>query len=216
MENEIPNRGWWSAIQCALFAGVLSGVLSGIALADSPVTPTTSSPTTATKPHVTKSTTSGSSSSSASATHKTSAAHKTPAAHRTTGKKSAHKSPGQTTAAPRGKKSSKNQRSSKKRGQQVIDHDRAQSIQQALIREHYLQGAPSGTWDSATQAAMQRYQADQGWQSKTTPDSRALIKLGLGPSNDHLLNPESAMTSMPGDPKAASKADPAHNSLPHQ
>jgi hypothetical protein len=46
-----------------------------------------------------------------------------------------------------------------------------------------------------TQAAMQRYQADQGWQSKTTPDSRALIKLGLGPSNDHLLNPDSAMTS---------------------
>jgi hypothetical protein len=217
METAIPNRAWWSAILCALFAVVLSGVLSGVALADSPVTPTTSSPTTATKPHVTKSTTSGSSSSSASAAHKTSTAHKTPAAHKTTGKKSAHKS-GQTTAASRGKKSSKNQRSSKKRGQQAIDHDRAQSIQQALIREHYLQGAPSGTWDSTTQAAMQRYQADQGWQSKTTPDSRALIKLGLGPSNDHLLNPESAMTSTPaaGDPKAGTKADPAHNSLPHQ
>jgi len=27
------------------------------------------------------------------------------------------------------------------------------------------------------------------------PDSRALIKLGLGPSTDKLLNPDSAMTS---------------------
>ncbi len=28
---------------------------------------------------------------------------------------------------------------------------------------------------------MARFQADHGWQSKITPDSRALIKLGLGP-----------------------------------
>ena len=44
---------------------------------------------------------------------------------------------------------------------------------------------------------MRRYQADHGWQSKTVPDSRASIKLGLGPSHDHLLNPESAMTTAP-------------------
>ena len=98
---------------------------------------------------------------------------------------------------------------SRKRGQQAIDSTRAREIQEALIREHYMQGEPSGTWDAATQAAMQRYQADQGWQSKTTPDSRALIKLGLGPSHDHLLNPESAMT-MPSAPAAADPkpADP--------
>jgi hypothetical protein len=104
---------------------------------------------------------------------------------------------------PRGKTKNK----SKKRGQQAIDSERARQIQEALIREHYLSGQPSGTWDSATQAAMQRYQADQGWQSKTTPDSRALIRLGLGPSPEHLLNPESAMTSsvMPASAKADSK-----------
>jgi hypothetical protein len=57
---------------------------------------------------------------------------------------------------------------------------------------------------------MQRYQADQGWQSKQIPDSRALIKLGLGPSPDHLLNPESAMTmpTAPADPKAGAKPVP--------
>ena len=30
-------------------------------------------------------------------------------------------------------------------------------------------------------AAMQKMQGDNGWQTKITPDSRALIKLGLGP-----------------------------------
>ena len=91
----------------------------------------------------------------------------------------------------------------RKRGQQVIDSERAREIQSALIREHYMQGEPSGSWDAATQEAMQRYQADQGWQSKTTPDSRALIKLGLGPSHDHLLNPENAMTAAPAVPATA-------------
>jgi hypothetical protein len=85
----------------------------------------------------------------------------------------------------------------RKRGQAAIDSPRAQQIQEALIRQHYMDGEPSGTWDVATQDAMRRYQADQGWQAKTVPDSRALIKLGLGPSKDGLLNPESAMTTGP-------------------
>lgn len=78
----------------------------------------------------------------------------------------------------------------KRHGQQRIDPDRAREIQQALIREHYLTGDPSGEWDARTQTAMERYQSDNGWQSKVTPDSRALIKLGLGPnySQEQLLN----------------------------
>jgi len=87
--------------------------------------------------------------------------------------------------------------SSRKRGQQKIDAQRATEIQSALIREHYMTGKSSGTWDGATEQAMQKYQADNGWQSKSTPDARALIKLGLGPDHEHLLNPESAMTSPP-------------------
>lgn len=85
----------------------------------------------------------------------------------------------------------------KARGQQAIDTTRTREIQEALIREHYLSGEPSGSWDAATQQAMHRYQADQGWQSKTVPDSRALIRLGLGPDRQHLLNPESAMVTEP-------------------
>lgn len=78
----------------------------------------------------------------------------------------------------------------KRHGQQQIQSDRAREIQEALIREHYLDGQPSGVWDTRTTAAMRRFQAAQGWQSKVVPDSRALIKLGLGPSHENDLNPE--------------------------
>lgn len=79
-------------------------------------------------------------------------------------------------------------KSHKLHGQQAIDSNRATEIQEALIREHYLTGAASGNWDSATQAAMQKYQSDQGWQTKLTPDSRALKKLGLGPDYSTAIN----------------------------
>ena len=88
-------------------------------------------------------------------------------------------------------------RSGKKRGQKAIDSERAREIQEALIRQHYLDGEPSGHWDAATEAALRKFQGDQGWQTRTVPDSRALYKLGLGPSKDGLLNPESAMTTTP-------------------
>ena len=142
---------------------------------------------------------------------------------RTSSRTSAHNSArtsAQKSKSSHGKKNSK--QAAKKRGQQAIDSDRAREIQEALIRERYMDGEPTGSWDDATQAAMQRYQADQGWQSQTTPDSRALIRLGLGPSHDHLLNPESAMTATTPaapaahDPKPGAKQTPAADNLPHQ
>jgi hypothetical protein len=59
--------------------------------------------------------------------------------------------------------------------------ERATQIQTALIKQGYLTGEPTGTWDGQTVAAMQKLQGNNGWQTKITPDSRALIKLGLGP-----------------------------------
>lgn len=113
-------------------------------------------------------------------------------------------------------------KSRKPRGQQAIDGDRARQIQAALIRERYMTGEPSGKWDDSSQQAMRRYQADQGWQSKSIPDSRALIRLGLGPDHVHLLNPESAMVSEPqlsgrthsASAIAARPAVPAQTSTP--
>jgi hypothetical protein len=77
---------------------------------------------------------------------------------------------------------SKKKKSHTVHGQQVIDADRAKQIQTALIREHYLDGEPTGVWDERSKDAMIKYQADNGWQTKVTPDSRAIIKLGLGPT----------------------------------
>jgi hypothetical protein len=106
----------------------------------------------------------------------------------------AAKSQATSHSSPKKHKKSSKSSSSWRRGQQKIDPTRAHEIQEALVREHYLDGPPSGKWDDASQKAMERYQADNGWQSKTVPDSRALIKMGLGPDHAHLLNPESAMT----------------------
>ncbi len=64
-----------------------------------------------------------------------------------------------------------------------MEPERATAIQQALIRNGYLSGEPSGEWDADSIAAMKKMQGDNGWQTKVVPDSRALIKLGLGGSN---------------------------------
>ena len=82
-------------------------------------------------------------------------------------------------------------------GQKAIDPARATEIQQALIREHYLTGDASGQWDSTTQAAMQKYQADQGWQTKLMPDSRALKKLGLGADYSTAINARTSSFAEP-------------------
>jgi hypothetical protein len=66
-------------------------------------------------------------------------------------------------------------------GQRSIDDARATQIQTALVHSGYMSD-PSGHWDPATETAMQKYQSDNGWQTKLMPDSRAIIKLGLGPS----------------------------------
>jgi peptidoglycan hydrolase-like protein with peptidoglycan-binding domain len=99
------------------------------------------------------------------------------------------------SAASKGKQAASSVRPS--RGQQGISSERAQQIQSALIREHRLDGEASGVWDQRTKDAMIRYQAENGWQTKITPDSRALIKLGLGPRHDGLLNPDSAALASP-------------------
>lgn len=78
--------------------------------------------------------------------------------------------------------------SHKMHGQQAIDSERVTAIQQALIREHYMTGTPTAKWDAETQAAMLKFQGDQGWQTKLAPDSRALIKLGLGPDHSTAIN----------------------------
>jgi hypothetical protein len=73
-----------------------------------------------------------------------------------------------------------------KPGQRAIDPARTTEIQTALIKSGYLSGEPTGTWDTRTASAMEKLQADNGWQTKIVPDSRAIIKLGLGPNQSNV------------------------------
>ena len=82
-------------------------------------------------------------------------------------------------------------------GQQAIEPARVTEIQQALIREHYFTGEATGRWDATTEAAMQKYQADQGWQTKLMPHSRAIKKLGLGPDYSNAINAKNGTFSDP-------------------
>jgi peptidoglycan hydrolase-like protein with peptidoglycan-binding domain len=83
---------------------------------------------------------------------------------------------------------------SKTTGQHAIDDTRATQIQASLIKSGYLSGAASGHWDSQTESAMQKFQEDNGWQTKLIPDSRAIIKLGLGP--EHTSSTSSTSSTM--------------------
>jgi peptidoglycan hydrolase-like protein with peptidoglycan-binding domain len=93
------------------------------------------------------------------------------------------------------------------RGQQAMDANRVRQIQTALIREHYMSGEPSGVWDARSKDAMAKFQADNGWQTKKLPDSRAIIKLGLGPDHSDLLNPDTAFIAQPQPGKGGSNAN---------
>ena len=174
----------------ALCALILGCVLAPAAHARQDSTSPSTTPSTAKKP----------------STPSTTTHHSTKS---TSGAKSA------TTTKTTSKKHSSKKKSTRARGQQKIDSDRAQEIQKALVREHYLSESQAAAgWNQASEDAMRKYQADHGWQSKTVPDSRALISLGLGPSKDHLLNPESAMTSVPDRPKSQPVPATSNSSAP--
>jgi hypothetical protein len=107
-----------------------------------------------------------------------------------------HRSPTAGTPATHKARKPKH-RAPKVRGQQSIDPERVTQIQLALIREHYLTGEATGNWDTTTVAAMQKFQADQGWQTKLMPDSRALMKLGLGPDYSNAINAKNSSFAAP-------------------
>jgi hypothetical protein len=94
-----------------------------------------------------------------------------------------HRAPTSGHSRVTSSKKGKRKEVSRIHGQRAIDSSRAAEIQTALIHQKYLNGAPTGQWDAQTQVAMRQYQSDHGWQTKLTPDSRALISLGLGPNH---------------------------------
>jgi peptidoglycan hydrolase-like protein with peptidoglycan-binding domain len=100
----------------------------------------------------------------------------------------------------------------KRRGQQAIESARMREIQAALIREGYLTGEPTGAMDAATREALVRIQQENSWQTKIVPDSRALIRLGLGPDRSQQLTSEKAAAAA----SELSRAGGAGNARPQR
>lgn len=123
--------------------------------------------------------------------------HSANASHNHAAKSASHTSSRVSASTSRSRRHSSSRKSHQLHGQQAIDSARVTEIQQALIREHYMSGDPNGQWDSTTQAAMQKFQADQGWQTKLMPDSRALKKLGLGADYSGAINAKTASFEPP-------------------
>jgi Putative peptidoglycan binding domain len=126
-----------------------------------------------------------------------------------------HRAP--TSGHARVASSKKGKRSvSRIHGQRAIDSDRATEIQTALIHQKYLTGEPTGQWDTHTQEAMRQYQSDHGWQTRLTPDSRALISLGLGPKQQEKAagsTASGATAPQEGFTTQAQSSEPAENTL---
>jgi len=57
-----------------------------------------------------------------------------------------------------------------------------------------------------------KYQADHGWQSKVIPDSRALIKLGLGPN----YSQEALNFEKPGSDAVAANGSAGNSNSPNR
>jgi peptidoglycan hydrolase-like protein with peptidoglycan-binding domain len=81
--------------------------------------------------------------------------------------------------------------------------ERVKEIQKALIEAGDLRQEPTGMWDDATREAMKQYQQGHGFAPTGLPDSKSLMKMGLGP---HPLPPDvatAAATSARLDPTVA-------------
>jgi len=115
-----------------------------------------------------------------------------------TGSTTVHKT-GTTTktgkAVAKSTKSGKKTAPVRQRGQTAPTPERYRDIQAALAAKGYLNGEPSGVWDSDSMDAMRRFQTDQ----KLTPTGKisasSLIGLGLGPKP-----PDSSPIIPPGTP----------------
>ena len=125
-----------------------------------------------------------------------------------------------SAAASKKKPSKKRRKSSRQSSQKAPTSDRITEIQSALSRSGYLQGDPTGKWDSTTVAAMQKFQSSNGLEANGKLDALSLQKLGLGSdiagvSAPKPVAPHGSASLMPPSPgPSASMASPASQALP--
>jgi peptidoglycan hydrolase-like protein with peptidoglycan-binding domain len=79
--------------------------------------------------------------------------------------------------------------------------ERYRQIQQALIDKGYLQGSATGAWGADSVAALRQFQADQKLEASGKINALTLIRLGLGPKRDPVVQNGQL-------PEAGPKAEP--------
>ena len=114
-----------------------------------------------------------------------------------------------STTAKKKKSSSKSKRKAKVKGQAVPTPDRIKEIQLALQKDGSYDGEPTGKWDAATVAAMQKYQDKNGLSPTGKIDAVTLNKLGLGSDTAGKGAPAPAPTATSSPSPSASAADPS-------
>jgi peptidoglycan hydrolase-like protein with peptidoglycan-binding domain len=93
---------------------------------------------------------------------------------------------------------------------------RVQEIQEALVKSGELHQEPTGRWDEATREAMKRYQQANGFAVTGLPDSKSLMKMGLGPHPlpPNVATPAPARASLDPTVNPAPSAEPNANPSP--
>jgi peptidoglycan hydrolase-like protein with peptidoglycan-binding domain len=99
----------------------------------------------------------------------------------------AKKSPAARSNA-HGKRSSKRYRR-RERGQKAPTPDRISEIQQALAKDGFYAGKPSGKWDDSTVEAMRKFQESHGLNPTGKLDAKTLQQLGLGSTTAGIARP---------------------------
>src|SRR5208282_6816770 len=82
---------------------------------------------------------------------------------------------------------------------------RIREIQEALARQGFYQGEPTGKWDSQTVAAMKEFQEAKGLAPTGKIEALSLQKLGLGSPTAGLAPPE---PKSPPEPRKTAPATP--------
>jgi len=144
------------------------------------------------------------------------------AAHTSAGKGASHHSTSnasyQTGSSSRGRRHRATS-SQQRLARLHLQPERVQEIQQALIREGYLQGDATGQWDSRTHDAMLRYQTMHGFPATGLPEAKSLMKLGLGahplpPELDRSVVGVASPAAAPGDLSVTPPSPPVSQAVP--
>ncbi len=108
-----------------------------------------------------------------------------------------------SSGQPRAKKKKKSARAARR--QLAPDPARIREIQQALAREGFYEGDPTGKWDPQTVSAMKGFQQAKGLPPTGKIEALSLQKLGLGSATAGLAPPE---PKTPPEPRAPTGASP--------